>query len=377
MTRRGSTDTPISAKEHQAKKPLKASGTTPVILLTGFLGSGKTTLLNRLLADDRMAGTAVVVNEFGSISVDHDLVHPGREGYVATSTGCLCCTASSDVRASLFELYEARRKGEIPDFKRVIIETTGLADPAPIINSLIPGGAPAFAMRDHVVARAFQLTGVIATFDSENGSESIKGHFECWKQLAFADHIVLTKTDLVSRQTDTPNLKQLNPSVLIHDRHAPDFDAFSLLPERPYSASDKPEDAIGWLAMEKHSNIREHAHEHDLDRHGVDIQALPLSHDEPLDPNSVKWFLNTITNHPNVELLRLKGIFALADDLSRPLVAHAVQHRLYPTYRLEHWPGEDVRSRMILIGKKLPIEPITELFNSLKSKRPRKWFFRK
>ena len=117
MTGQGSMNRPVLKKEHQTKQPSKASITTPVILLTGFLGSGKTTLLNRLLADDRMAGTAVVVNEFGSISVDHDLVYAGREGYVTTSSGCLCCTASSDVRTSLYELHEARRKGEIPPFR--------------------------------------------------------------------------------------------------------------------------------------------------------------------------------------------------------------------------------------------------------------------
>nr|WP_321980463.1 GTP-binding protein [uncultured Cohaesibacter sp.] len=350
---------------------------TPVTLLTGFLGAGKTTLLNSLLSDPRFHDAAVVVNEFGSIPIDHELVHPGREGYVRVSTGCLCCTASSDVRTSLFELFEARRKGEIPNFKRVIIETTGLADPAPIINSLIPGGAPALGMRDHVVARAFELSGVITVFDAENGTESAQQHFECWKQLAFADHIVLTKTDIRSHPSLVTDLKQINPSACIHDRQAHDFDPHSLIGKQPYSATDKPEDAIGWLSMEKFEalNGNPHEHGHDPDRHGADIIGLPLTHDEPLDPVAVKKFLYTITSHPDVGLLRLKGLLALTDDPSRPLVAHAVQHRFYPTHRLDYWPSEDVRSRLILIGKNLPVEPIKDLFNSLRPKQKSKWRF--
>lgn len=360
----------------QAPKSEAPSVPTPVVLLTGFLGSGKTTLLNELLSDPRMSGTAVVVNEFGSIPVDHDLIHEGREGYVTVSSGCLCCTATSDVRTSLYELHEFRKQGEVPDFKRVLIETTGLADPAPIINSLLPGGAPAIAMRDHVVARAYQLNGVIATFDAEYGAASIGEHFECWKQLAFADHIVLTKTDLAPETAWTSDLRKLNPTAVIHDRHAPGFDPMGLFDARAYSTSDKPEDVTGWLAMEKFSNPDDHSHEHDPNRHGADIGALPLFHDEPLDPGAVDRFLKILTSQQHVGLLRLKGIFALADDPSRPLVAHAVQHRLYPPVRLDYWPSADVRSRAIVIGHKLPVEPIRDLFNALRPKKPWRWFSR-
>jgi G3E family GTPase len=362
----------------ECEPPLSASGSkaTPVTLLTGFLGSGKTTLLNDLLADPRMRETAVVINEFGSVAVDHNLIHEGREGYISTSTGCLCCTATSDVRESLHELHAARERGNIPDFKRVIIETTGLADPAPIINSLIPGGAPAVAMRDHVVARAFQLTGVITTFDAEYGEVNIGEHFECWKQLAFADHIVLTKTDLASGTKWKTDLSTLNPTAVIHDRQAPGFDPVPLFGTRLYSTTDKPEDVPGWLAMERFSDPDGHAHEHDPDRHGAAIRALPLFHDEPLDPGAVDRFLKIMTSQPHAGLLRLKGIFALSDDPSRPLVAHAVQHRLYPPVRLDYWPGIDVRSRAIVIGNNLPVEPVKDLFDALRPKQRRRWFSR-
>ena len=232
-------------------------------------------------------------------------------------------------------------------------------------------------MKDHVVARAFNLTSVITTFDAETGHDCIDEHFECWKQLAFADHIVITKGDLAFEPTDRHRVRRLNPSALLHDCHSANFDPISLIGDQSYSAASKPEDAIGWLAMERYSDPDEHAHNHDPNRHGADITALPLTHSEPLDPEGVERFLKTITSHPDVRLLRLKGLFALSDDPTRPLIVHAVRHKLYPTVRLECWPDEDVSSRVILIGNKLPIAPVRELFDALKPKQQRKWFSRK
>ncbi|MCS0504750.1 CobW family GTP-binding protein [Ancylobacter mangrovi] len=346
--------------------------TIPITLLTGFLGSGKTTLVNALLADRRMRDTAVIVNEFGSVSVDHDLIRRGSEQYILNSSGCLCCAASSDIRASLYELHEDRRQGEIPAFRRVIIETTGLADPAPIVNSLIPGGAPAIALRDHVVARAFRLSRVVAAFDVQNGEETLGDHFECWKQLAFADQIVLTKTDLASAAGWHHRLGEINPTASVIDGNAAGFDPVALIGASTYSAGDKPEDVLGWLAME---NLAEPLAEHPVhhpNRHGPAIEAMPLYHDEPLDPAAVDAFLEVLTSQPHTGLLRLKGLFALADDPSRPLVAHAVQHRLYPTHRLDYWPSMDVRSRVMVIGDNMPLKPIRELFQSLRPRTARR-----
>lgn len=165
--------------------------TIPVTLLTRFLGSGKTTLLNQMLADRRMRHAAVIINEFGSVSLDHDLVHKGSERYVVTTTGCLCCTATSDVRTSLFELQEMVHRGEAHPFDRVIVETTSLADPAPIVNSLVPGGAPSLGFRDHTIAKSFRLSNVVSTFDAEAGEAALDQHIEAWKQVAFADDVVI------------------------------------------------------------------------------------------------------------------------------------------------------------------------------------------
>lgn len=341
----------------------------PVTLLTGFLGSGKTTLLNDLLADPRMEGTAVIINEFGSVSLDHDFVHAGSEQYVMTSTGCLCCTASSDIRASLSILHDDAHRGTIPPLRRVIIETTGLADPAPIINSLIPGGAPALALRDHVVARSFRLARVICTFDAEHGLPALDTHFECWKQIGFADHIVLTKTDLASGEAGRERLRTLNPTALLHDKNRSDFDPLSFFDEASYSISNKPEDVPGWLAIERLPASSAHDHAHDPNRHGDGIEAFVLTDDEPLDPKAVDQFLSILTSQAGSGLLRLKGIFALADDPGRPMVAHAVQHRLYPPLRLDYWPSIDVRSRVTIIGHNMPSKPIREFFAALRPAR--------
>ncbi|MCX8999409.1 GTP-binding protein [Rhizobiaceae bacterium BDR2-2] len=336
----------------------------PVTLLTGFLGAGKTTLLNALLADRRFAGTAVIVNEFGTVAVDHDLVRGGRETYFRTTTGCICCTATSDIRVSLHDLHEARRAGDIPPVSRVVIETTGLADPAPIINSIIPGGAPAFGLRDHVVARHFYLSGVITAFDAVAGRSTLDTHMEGWKQLAFADHVVLTKTDITEEQVPWESeLHGLNPAAVFHDRHAPGFDLYRLIGDRAYSIQGKAEDVPGWLAMQALGAHPQHAHA--ADRHGNAIEAISLDHDVPLDPHSVMTFLELVTSNTGSGLLRLKGIFAVTDDADRPVVAHAVQHRLYPLQRLDRWPDGDRRTRVVLIGQDMPVQPIRDLFEVL------------
>lgn len=342
----------------------------PVTLLTGFLGSGKTTLLNDILADPRMAGTAVIVNEFGTVAIDHGLVRTGRETYFRTTTGCICCTATSDIRVSLYELHEARLTGEIPPVSRVVIETTGLADPAPIINSLIPGGAPAMGLRDHIVARQFYLSDVIATFDAIAGRSTLDAHMEGWKQLAFADKIVLTKTDITQEQAlSAEDLFDLNPAAIVHDRHAPGFDLPTLIGARAYSIQGKAEDVPGWLAMEA---LRSHPqHRHDPNRHNDRVVAVSLTHDVPLDPQALQTFLHIVTSNIHSGLLRLKGLFAVTDDPDHPVVAHAVQHRLYPTERLAAWPGGDRSSRVVLIGQNMPLEPIRELFEVLAPHTPK------
>lgn len=343
----------------------------PVTLLTGFLGSGKTTLLNDILADPGMQGTAVIVNEFGTVPIDHDLVRKGSETYFRTTTGCICCTATSDIRRSLSELHDAQLRGAIPPILRVVIETTGLADPAPIINSIIPGGSPDIGLRDHVVARHFHLARVVTTFDVLNGRATLNSFLEGWKQLAFADHVVLTKTDIANTGHDWPEeLSALNSAATYHDRHRHGFDLVGLFGDGAYSITGKAEDVLGWLAMERLGAHTDHAH--DPNRHGDEVEAICLSHDVPLSPQAVETFLHIVTSNISSGLLRLKGLFALTDAPDRPLVAHAVQHRLYPLERLERWPDEDRRSRVVLIGRDMPVKQIRDLFEVLAPRAARK-----
>lgn len=318
-----------------------------------------------------MKGAAVLVNEFGSVAVDHDLVHKGSERYVVTTTGCLCCTATSDIRTSLFELQEMVRKSEIQPFDRVVVETTGLADPAPIVNSLVPGGAPAAGFRDHAVARGFRLSNIFAAFDAESGEAALDAHIEAWKQIAFADDIVITKGDIApgGAPVARDRLTGLNPFARLHDRHAPAFDPVALIGNGSYSPTARLEEVAGWLAMEA---FDEHeTHDRDPDRHG-NVKAIQLLADEPLDPKAVETFLAILTGQPQSGLLRLKGLLALSDDPSRPMVVHAVQHRLYPSLRLDRWPDTDIRSRLVIIGTDIPVKPIRKLFNALVARR-RRW----
>jgi len=371
--------------EQSSGTAIHAPGAVPVTLLTGFLGSGKTTLLNALLTDARMKSTAVVINEFGSVPVDHDLVHPGSERYVVTTAGCLCCTATSDVRTSLFELDELSRRGTLPSFDRVVVETTGLADPAPIVNSLIPGGAPAFGFRDHSVARRFRLANVVACLDAISGKECLDRHLEAWKQLAFADQIVLTKTDLLDpadRLTERDfwrrTLADLNPGARLFLSDDGAFDPVPLIASGSYTPTGKPEDVLGWLALEQ---AEPHAdHTHDANRHG-DVEAMHLIHEGTLDPRALDALLTLLVSQGGSGLLRLKGLVALTDDPERPMVVHAVQHRLYRSPRLDHWPSNDRRTRLVLIGSKLPREPIEKLFQAVVEqsrrarRRSRRWPF--
>ncbi|TPW27635.1 GTP-binding protein [Martelella alba] len=335
-----------------------------VTLLTGFLGSGKTTLINELVSDPRMDDTAVIINEFGTIAIDHDLVRTGSERYMRTSTGCLCCSASSDIRTSLFELHEARMKGEIAPVSRVVIETTGLADPAPIINSIIPGGAPATGLRDHMVARHFYLQGVVTVFDTIDGRSALTSFIEGWKQLAFADDVILTKTDVSEEKRDwQQELAVLNPAARFHDRHGPGFDLVSLFGKTPYSVAGKAEDVNGWLAMER---LVPHAeHEHNPNRHGDEIEAFSLMSDVPLDADALAILLGVIVSPRNRGLLRMKGLVAISDDPDRPMVVHAVQHRMDPTVRLPQWPSKPRGTRIVLIGMDLPEKQIRSLFAAL------------
>ncbi|MBY0134983.1 CobW family GTP-binding protein [Paracoccus yeei] len=309
----------------------------PVFVVTGFLGAGKTTLVNRLLAAH--PDTALIINEFGAVAVDHHLVRQGRER-VLTSTGCICCKAGSDLRSTLDELLRGRRDGSLPGYARVLVETTGLADPAPIVNSLIPGGLPAVALRDHAVARAFRLSSVITVADAQGIAALVARHAQALRQVAFADHLVLSHTDL-GPPGDLSALKAINPGLRVHDAGDPAFDPGLLLAPGSYDAAGKGAALAGWLAEAKGASGP---------RHGG-MAAHALMADAPLDRARLMEFLAGLV--AGGQVLRAKGLVAAADDPSRPLVVHAVGHRLYPPVVAEAWPEGPAGSRLVVIGEGL------------------------
>lgn len=358
-------------------------GRIPVFILTGFLGAGKSTLLNSVLREPAFARTAVIINEFGDISLDHDLVRVGETQISRTTTGCLCCTVGSDIRTTLNELHSFAAAGEIA-FDRVIVETTGLADPAPLINDLLPGGTPAFGLRDHIAARSFELAGVVALVDIVTGELAIENHFEATKQIAFADRIVLTKTDLACDPGSVKEIEVLksklaavNPSIPILDGHAAAFDPARLFQPRPYVPASLGDDVIGWLALEEAIRVEGPAGhpggnntQPPFDRHGGRIRTFTVTRDGPVEPVAFSKFMGLLSAAAGPRLLRVKGIVNLLEDPLRPRVIHAVQHVIYPTRVLDAWPSDDRRTRLVFITDDVEQEPVRQLFEIALGNRP-------
>ncbi|WKA31181.1 CobW family GTP-binding protein [Bradyrhizobium roseum] len=353
---------------------MKIDQPIPVTILTGFLGAGKSTLLNELLASEDFADTAVIINEFGDISIDHDLVRVNKRELMVTTTGCLCCTAGSDIRSSLYELYDALEDRAVPPFKRVIVETTGLADPAPIINQITPGGLPAVGFRDHVVARCFRLSGVVCAIDVSTIEETMERHFECMKQVAFADIVVLTKTDIAAGAAAAadlsgllPKIQQINAAAAIVDRHGTNFDLGSLFAPRRYVPSEQGADVEGWLALEQALAQQGQTHNNasGKSRHAATgIQSLALLESRPVSERNLATFIDLLKVVGGPQLLRLKGLVGLEDDPERPLVVHGVQHAIHQ-YRLQAWPSDDRRTRMVVIAHGLDEAVVRNLFAAI------------
>lgn len=348
------------------------SETIPVVVMTGFLGAGKTTLLNAVLADPRLRDTAVVINEFGDIAVDHDFVQTGSRDLVITTTGCLCCTASSDIRASLFDLLEACRADNVPPFSRIVVETTGLADPAQLVNALTPGALPLLGLGDDEVARRFRLAAILTCFDAVTGESALQQAFEAVKQVAFASAIVVTKSDLAEDAANpchiaelTTRLSGMNPSAEILDRDGA-IACFPRFFEGAYIPSDRIDDVAGWLALDRMLRSEEEsAAPSTRSVHAGDISAMSLIHDGPVTRSALNIFLMLLSNTAGASLLRMKGLVCLAEEPDRPVIVHAVQHLMHPLTQLTTWPNEDRRTRLVVIGRGHDERAIVDIFKLL------------
>ncbi|HEX3453963.1 MAG TPA: GTP-binding protein [Gaiellaceae bacterium] len=290
---------------------------TPVTLVTGFLGSGKTTLISRLLERPELGDTAVIVNELGEVGIDHHLLRRVDERTVLLDSGCICCTLRGDLADELRDLDSRRARGEIPAFRRVVVETTGLADPAPIVYTLAA---------EPVVRHHFELDAIVATVDAVNGlvePESVK-------QAAVADVVVVTKADVADPAAVEDRVRALNPAAEVVEASFGEIDP-ALLLARPNRDPRELE-------------LSEYAHE-------GDIRPFCLFFDEPLDWTAFGIWLTMLLQARGSDLLRVKGLIDTGGP--GPVLLNGVQHVVHPPDHLDAWPDDDRRSRLVFIGRGL------------------------
>ncbi|WP_448664629.1 CobW family GTP-binding protein [Sphingomonas sp. CJ20] len=344
----------------------------PVSVLTGFLGSGKTTLLNHLVHAPEMRRALVIINEFGAISLDHDLIARSTDDLVVEMMGgCLCCTIRGDLLRTLRDAPWRFARDGTCWFDRVVIETTGLADPAPILHTL---------MTDNHLATLYRLDGVIATVDAATGMATLDAQEEAIKQAAMADRILLTKTDLAApeaRAAIERRLRAINPAAPIIPVLQGAVDPASLFDAGLYDPASKTNDVRRWLQAEAyevghhghghgHGHGHPHPHHHDVNRHDDHIHATCLTFDEPLDAEGFERWLDILTLFKGPDILRVKGIVNLAGE-PRPVVIHGVQHIFHPPVLLDAWPSEDRRTRLVFITRDIRAEELRETLMLLTS----------
>jgi G3E family GTPase len=339
----------------------------PLTVLTGFLGAGKTTLLNRLLKDPALGQTAVIINEFGDVALDHLLVEYAGDNMVLLQSGCLCCTMRGDLVDALETLLRDLDNRRCT-FNRVLLETTGLADPAPVLHT---------AMAHPYLVQRYRLDGVVTVVDAMNGEATLNAHAEAVKQAAMADRIVLSKTDLADddkRAHLVARLRALNPAAVMLDAAKGEATPDRLLNCGLYDPARKIPDVKKWLAAEAyadphahhdHGHNHDHGHGHlDRNRHDAHIQSFVLTSDTAIPAGTLEMFLELLRATHGDKLLRLKGIVQLAEMPDTPVVVHGVQHVFHPTARLPQWPDDDHRTRLVFITRDLPERTVRELFEA-------------
>ena len=354
----------------------------PVSIITGFLGAGKSTLLNRILKDPAVVDTAVIINEFGEVGIDHLLVETSDDSIIELSDGCLCCTVRGELIDTLAELMDRIQTGRLKPLQRVVIETTGLADPAPVMQSV---------MGNPVIAQSFVLEGVITLVDAVNGVSTLDNHEEAVKQVAVADRLIISKASLADAaglSVLKERLNTLNPRAQIMDGDTAEAGTALVLANGLYDPATKIADVGRWLhdeadehdaghgahvahAHDHHHghhhdhNHGHHGHAHDINRHGASIRSFSLLHDRPIDPMALEMFIDLLRSAHGEKLLRMKAIVALSDNPDRPVVLHGVQSVFHAPERLPRWPDpSDRRTRMVLITKDLPEAFVQDLFQA-------------
>ena len=345
----------------------------PLTVLTGYLGSGKTTLLKAMLKMPEMAGTAVIVNEFGEIGLDDALIETVQEDTVLLPSGCVCCAVRGDLVAALLKLHEDMMQGSIGPLNRVVLETTGLADPAPIAQTLVT---------DRDLFRIYRLDGIVTTVDAQHGLDQIENAYEPARQIAMADRIVLTKSDLVDpaeTEKTVARVRALNPSAPIETAIKGAISPAVLFDINAYEMREEGR-VERWLAADSYSAHQHHDHAHDHDHacsgehcdhpghhhheHLHGIQSFCLTFDKPLDAGQLELAIEFLRTTQGDKLLRVKGILNVI-DMDKPFVIQGVQQVFYPVEMLERWPSDDRRSRIVFITKDLDEAKVKATFAPL------------
>ena len=363
----------------------------PVAILTGFLGAGKTTFLNKLLQDPSLANTLVLINEFGEIGLDHLFVEAIDRDMMLMASGCLCCTIRGELVDTLESVLRRLDNGRIKPFNRVLIETTGLADPAPVMHTIMQH--PYLSMR-------FYPESLITVVDAVNGNSTLDHHPEAVKQAAMADALVVSKSDMLAaaaRSNDLAllraRLEALNPAARMFDATQDKPAPADLFTSGVYDPAARSPDVAAWLRAEaiaahRQAGERQHArgnahdhkahdhtghdhtghdhtgHKHDPNRHDDRIRAVCLRARAPLLPANFEYFIEMLRKVHGEHLLRLKGIVCLSDDPDRPVIVHGVQHVFHPPVRLDRWPDRDRSTRLVCILRDLAPDHVEGLWNA-------------
>lgn len=326
------------------------AGLIPVSIVTGFLGSGKTTLINRLVKRPEMNRVAVIVNELGEIGVDNDLVEVSSEQMMLLNNGCLCCVLRGDLQETLRELFVKRRNGEVIDFDRVIIETTGLADPAPVMQTL---------MTDTLLLEQYRLDCVVTLVDAVNGAAQLAQFREPVKQAALADRLVVTKSDLV---TDgelaglTARLREFNARAPVRAALNGEIELGYLVDVGLRRTQARLEDIERWLGAEEEE---EHGHVHD-----EAVQSFVLRFERPMSWTAFTQCMEVLTALRGPDLLRVKGLVNV-EGRAGPMVIQGVQHLFHPPLELAAWPSADRSTRLVFITRGIPRQTVADLFAAI------------
>ena len=353
-----------------------AKGRIPVTLVTGFLGSGKTTLINSALRSAELAKTVVVVNEFGEVGLDHQLFASSSDSVVVLENGCLCCTVRSDLVGTLNGLYHARERGDIPAFDNVVIETSGLAEPAPVLQAFLS---------EPTLDGLYRVANVLTVVDAVNWAGTSEGHEEAVRQVALADQIRITKLDMVTgdRQNSSSRirleLRRINPSAVIDEVDWSAAAIAKLLSSRGFDATDPQSDPRPWLNVQAYGNALHDHDAHDGDHHDHDHSGRPqsfhlegrgienfvLTRESPLTREEAQFLLDGIAQNLGTGLLRVKGLVNIAEEPGRPAVIQGAQHLLHTMTWLDRWPDGDHRSRIIFITQGIPRDSLRDIIELL------------